>query len=103
VDFTIVSAVLAALLLAIPTVATYFRRETRKTRAENRRLRAIVQEFDLHCFSLERSWTARGQRPPPRPELLRVLYADDAKDDAPTVEFGRPHLAAGEASGTAAP
>lgn len=96
-DFTIAGSVLAALLIAIPAIATYFQRANRATRRENRRLRVLVQEFDLHTFRLEREgFSARGVRPPTRPGPLRALAVDDEPDeggddaDSPTVREPRP-------------
>jgi hypothetical protein len=85
VDFTLIGSVLGALLLAIPAIGAYFQRQSRVQRRENRRLRALVQEYDVHLYTLERKgWTSRGVRPPPRPELLRTLTADeDTYDDEP--------------------
>ena len=76
-DFTVAGNVLAALLLVIPAITAYFRRQSRAQRRENRRLRALVQEYDVHLYTLERKgWTSRGVRPPTRPELLKALAAE---------------------------
>lgn len=81
-DFTIVGSLVGGLLIAIPAIAAYFRRSTRATRRENRRLRALVQEQDLHMYRLERlGWTRHGRRPPARPALLQALHADDEADE----------------------
>jgi len=87
VDFTILGGVVGALLLAIPAVTAYYSRESRKQRAEIRKLRALVQEFDVHVFALERrGWTSRGEPAPRRPRALRAVH-DDEPDE---VEPGAP-------------
>jgi hypothetical protein len=99
VDFTVAGSVLGALLLAIPAIGAFFERRNRAQRRENRKLRALVQEYDMHCYTLERKgWTSRGVRPPPRPELLRALSADeDTNEDEATL--ARPPRPDGEAAG----
>lgn len=88
-DFSVVGGALVALVAAVPALTAYYQRQTRRQRRENRRLRAIVQEADVHMFTLERlGWTSRGQHPPPRPELLRVVSDDE--DDAATPPLGSP-------------
>lgn len=80
-DFTILGGVVGALLLAIPAIGAYFQASTRRTRRENRKLRALVQEGDVHMFLLEREgWTRHGERPPPRPKVLQGVSADDDVD-----------------------
>jgi hypothetical protein len=99
VDFTVAGGVLGALLLAIPAIGAFFERRSRAQRRENRKLRALVQEYDVHLYTLERKgWTSRGVRPPPRPELLRALSADE---DTDTVASPRPPGPDGETAGGA--
>lgn len=83
-DFTILGGVVGALLIAIPAVTAFFQRSTRSTRRENRKLRALVQEFDVHLFTLERAgWTSQGLPAPSRPPTLRAVNADDDDTDTP--------------------
>lgn len=89
-DFTIVGGLLTVLLTAIPAAGAYFQRQTRRIRRENRLLRNVAQEADLHIFALERLLSSRGIRPPARPELLRAVAGDDT-DDTPAA---RPPAAA---------
>lgn len=88
-DFTILGGVVGALLLAIPAVTAYYSREARKQRREIRKLRALVQEFDVHVFALERKgWTSKGEPAPPRPRALRAVHDDDADEDRPGPSSG---------------
>jgi hypothetical protein len=99
VDFAIAASVLSALLIAIPAITAFFQRQNRLTRRENRQLRVLAQEDDLHLFALERELTRRGIRPPVRPAPLQALATGDDDDDGGDPDAPASPASAGPAAG----
>ncbi len=96
-DLGTIGTTISGALLALGVISTFLSRESRRQRAQNRRLRNLVLDYDGYCYDIERAARARGVRLPPKPRSLQEAHDDQPDDDPadPSLDGPDPSTAVG--------